>query len=123
MAARVSLALVAVAILAWLAVMERDEHLLSRGVETRSVADLRDATLLNPDTGPDLSRALLYRARNRRDDAVALLEGVLRREPDNLTAWGLLYLFSRDADPAVARRALAARRRLDPVSARPRPVR
>jgi hypothetical protein len=123
MAARVSLAVVAVVVLAWLAVMERDERLLKRGVETRSVADLRDATLLNPDTGPDVGRALLYRSRDRRDDATALLEDVLRREPENLTAWGSLYLISRDGDPAAARRALAARVRLDPLDARPRPAR
>jgi hypothetical protein len=47
---------------------------------------------------------------------VALLEDVLRREPDNLTAWRVLMLLSPDA----AGRALAAQRRLDPVNVRRR---
>jgi hypothetical protein len=49
---------------------------------------------------------------------VALVERVLRREPDNLTAWGQLYGLSIGVDPAAERRALAARARLDPLNAR-----
>ena len=60
----------------------------------------------------------MYQAGGRSEDAVALLEEVLRREPDNLQAWGLLYAFTRERDPGSARRALEARRRLDPLGAR-----
>ena len=56
-------------------------------------------------------------AQERRPAAAGVLEDVLRREPDNLTAWAVLYSVSRDYDAATARRALAARRRLDPLSA------
>ncbi len=55
--------------------------------------------------------------RGREREAAALLERVVEREPDNLTAWGLLLAFARERDPAAARRALAARRRLDPLRA------
>jgi hypothetical protein len=121
--ARASVAVVAAVVLAWMAIMERDERLLQQAVKTRVEADFRGARLLNPDTGPDVGRALVYHGRGRGRDAQALLGSVVRREPDNLTAWGLLYLISREADPAVAQRALAARRRLDPLGARPRPAR
>lgn len=135
-AARAGVALVAVVVLAWLAVMEYDARTLKHGVETASEmftagnpspegfrsaeSDFRDARLLTPDTTPDLHRAVLYRVHGRTSQAVALLEDVVRREPDNVTAWNVLYALVRDGDPVAARRALAARRRLDPLSVRRR---
>jgi predicted Zn-dependent protease len=127
--ARVIVALLAVAVLAWLAVMERNERLIARGVTTagqldtpanvaRAEADLRAARLLNPTTTPDLNRAVLYIGLGRPAEATALLQDVVRREPDNRIAWGTLYGFTRDRDPAAARRALDALRRLDPLAAR-----
>lgn len=124
-AARAAVAIVAVVVLAWLGVMERDARLQASGVAAaapppdfaRADADLRAARLLNPDTAPDTARAVLYNSVGRKPQAAALLEDVLRREPDNLTAWALLLLVARDDDPAAVRRALAARRRLDPLSA------
>ena len=127
MAARAAVAVVAVLVLAWLGVMERNLRLEERGaaalrskgepaVLARAETDLRRANLLNPATGPDLNRALVRRVRGRNEASVALLEDVLRREPDNLTAWRVLTLLSPDA----AGRALAAQRRLDPVNARRR---
>jgi hypothetical protein len=133
--ARVCVGLAAVVVLAWLGVMEYDARTLKRGVDNagemltsgstpagfRSAeADFRDARLLSPDTTPDLHRAVLYRIHNRERQAVALLEDVVRREPDNVAAWNVLYALVREGDPAAARRALAARRRLDPISFRER---
>jgi cytochrome c-type biogenesis protein CcmH/NrfG len=125
--ARVALAVVAVVVLAWLGVMERNTRLQAQGVGERNVAradaDLRRAGFLNPDTAPELGRAFLYANRSGAEPArraAAVLEGVLRREPDNLRAWsGLLYA-TRGRDPVTARRAVAAMRRLDPLDA-PRP--
>ena len=128
---RAAVAVVAVLAIGWLAVMARDTTLQDRGVAlsgrlsepgnaARAERAFRAARLLNPDTTPDVGRAFLYLARERRPEAKALLEDVLRREPDNLTAWGVLYNVSRGHDPATARRALAARARLDPLSARGR---
>lgn len=129
MTGRVIVALLAVAVLAWLAVMERNERLIARGVATagqldtpadvaRAEADLRAARLLNPTTTPDFNRAVLYAGADRPREAAALLQDVVRREPDNRIAWGILYAFTRDRDPAAARRALDALRRLDPLAAR-----
>jgi len=131
MGARVLVAVVAAGALAWLAVMERDVRLLARGVEAsgqlrtagsfeRAEADLRAARLLNPDANPDLGRAALYQGAGRLRQATALLEEVVRREPENRAAWSQLLVLARERDPDRARRALAALRRLDPVNARRR---
>ena len=125
MIARVAVVGVAVAVIAWLGVMERDTRLLARAdhaAQARDYAaadrDLRDADTLSVDTTADVRRAFLAQATRRGDEARALLEDVVRREPDNLTAWGLLLTFSREADPAAAERARAQIRRLDPLRAR-----
>ena len=122
---RLAVAVVAVLVIAWLAVMERSVRRQADGLAAaqshRFAAaddDFRAAGTLNPSTAPDVSRALLYQRAGRHARAAALLEDVVRREPDNLTAWGLLYTFTKDQDPATAARALSARKRLDPVSAR-----
>jgi hypothetical protein len=124
---RVGVALVACVVLGWLGVMERDARLQARGTEAagrlhvpgnfaRAEADFRAARLLNPDTAPDVSRAFLYRQRGRRPEAVSLLENVVRREPDNRAAWGVLLTFARGYDADVEQRALAALERLDPLN-------
>ena len=125
MVARVAVAIVAVLAIAWLGVMERDERMVQRGVQAskqgeraRAERSFRDARLLNPDSAPDVLRSFLYLGANRRAEAKALVEEVVRREPDNLTAWFVLFRISQGTDPALERRALAARRRLDPVNAR-----
>jgi predicted Zn-dependent protease len=124
---RVAVAVVAVLVIAWLGVMELDARRQANGVSAAqrgdfaaAHADFRAARTLNPSTAPDVNRAFLYERAGRHARAAALLEDVVRREPDNLTAWGVLFTFARNHDPATAARALAARRRLDPVSARRR---
>jgi hypothetical protein len=130
MVARVATVLVAVVVLAWLGVMERDRRLLVRGAATagnlrtaadvaHAEADLRGARFLNPDLLPDVTRALVYRFDGRVDDAIALVEDVVRREPENRGAWGGLLTLAQGRDPAAAERARAALRRLDPINARP----
>ena len=134
-AARACVVVAAAAVLAWLGVMEYNARTLNRGVETASEmftsgatregfrsaeADFRDARLFSPDATPDLHRAVLYRVHGRVPQAIALLELVVSREPENVTAWNVMYPLVRERDPAAARRALAARRRLDPISFRGR---
>jgi hypothetical protein len=125
--ARWAVVAVAVPVVAWLGVMERDARLQARGVEAagrldvpgnaaRAEAAFRDARLLSPDAPPAVGRALVLQARGRPADAVALLEDVVRRQPDNLVAWGVLHQVARGRDAGAAERALAARRRLDPLS-------
>jgi predicted Zn-dependent protease len=123
--ARIAVALVALAVLAWLGVMERDARLLARGIAAtgpradlpRAESELRAARLLNPDTRADIFLAATEERLGRRAQSVATLEDVLRREPDNLGAWTVLAYVARD-DPVIVRRTLAARARLDPVNAR-----
>jgi hypothetical protein len=117
---RVVLALVAVVVLAWLVVMERDTRLQAQALKTpaRAEPDLRHATFLNPDTSPTLLRALIYLGEHDRRRALATVESVLRREPDNSDAWGELLLIARGYDASALRRAQAAARRLDPIGAR-----
>ncbi len=105
---RVAVIAVAVVALGWLGLMERSVRLQT----SASDASFRSARLLNPDTTPDVRRAFLFQSQGRTEDAARVLEDVLRREPDNLEAWGLLYAFTKDE------RALEARRRLDPLGAR-----
>jgi predicted Zn-dependent protease len=134
MAARAAVALTAILVIAWLGVMERDASLQNRGVDTASGAiafgrlpasqfrsaesDFRAARFLNPDTAPDVNRAVLYNVDGRRAQAAEVLLDVVRREPENLTAWRVLADVTRGRDPATARRAARALRRLDPLSAR-----
>jgi hypothetical protein len=126
---RAAVAMAAVAVLAWLAIMYRDARLQAEGVRLaghitgradleRADAAFRAAKLLNPDTTPDLARALLSYGAGRAGDGIAGVEVVLRREPENLVAWGVLLTMTRDRDRPAAARAAAARRRLDPLDAR-----
>jgi hypothetical protein len=122
--ARIAVAVIAVGMLGWLGIMERDLRLRAAGLDAAQAGrldsaerDLRASRLLNPDTAPDLTLAFVAQARGRSRAAIAQIDDVLRREPDNLAAWALLYRFGQN-DPARAARALAARRRLDPVNAR-----
>ncbi|MFL5827678.1 MAG: hypothetical protein ACJ76V_14230 [Thermoleophilaceae bacterium] len=124
MIARAAVALVAVLAIAWLGVLERDTRLIASGKSrtgdlTRAERDFKHARLLNPDTTPDLALSLLYQSHGDRSRALASAESILRREPDNLTAWAQLYSVGRD-DPATVSRVVAAVRRLDPLDARRR---
>jgi hypothetical protein len=127
---RVAVTVVAVLVLAWLGVMERDVRLEAQGTELsaklalsgtlrRADAKLRAAQRLNPDTTAELKRAYLYVGGQRFAIAQAIVEGIVRREPDNLAAWAALFNVARNRDPAAADHALAARRRLDPLRAPP----
>ena len=118
---------VAVVVLVWLGVMERAVRLQADGIEATAQQDFaraeehfRAARFLNPDTTPDLNRSYVYEASSRSRQATALLEDVVRREPDNRSAWGLLEEFTRQRDPVTSARARVALRRLDPMNARPR---
>jgi hypothetical protein len=129
-AARIAVAVIAVLAAGWLAVMERDHRLHADGARVLAMRDpsgaqlrqaeqdLRRASLLNPDTRPDLDRALVLVAQGRADSGKAVVEDVVRREPDNLLVWGVAAVLARGRDQALLDRAFAARKRLDPVNAR-----
>ena len=122
---RIVVALVAVAVLAWLGVMERATRLQAEGVAATArhdfadaESDFRAARRLNPDTTPDVQRAYLYALSSRTREGAALLEDVVRREPENRSAWGVLEDITRASEPVTARRAREALNRLDPLNAR-----
>ena len=124
-AARVAVAVVAVAVLAWLAVMERSTRLQASGIAAtarqewdRAEADFRAARSLNPDVAPDMRRSFVYQASSRPDEAIAVLRDVVQREPDNRAVWGVIEEFTRERDPALSGRAREQLRRLDPLNAR-----
>jgi hypothetical protein len=49
-----------------------------------------------------------------------LLHPVIRKEPDNLTAWVLVANAARSSDPALARKAITRAQALNPLGARGR---
>jgi hypothetical protein len=118
---RVSLGLVAVVVIAWLSVMAYDQGALKHGVTKAGTfhpigADryFRRARLLNPSTRPDALLALYEAVHGSRQRAIARLEDVLRKEPDDVYVWHELYGIALGHDAAITRRARAALRRLDP---------
>jgi hypothetical protein len=121
-------AALALAVIAWSAVLLRDE-LLAREAEgrvhanpgmsgaelNRTVELLEDAELLNPGTHWKMVRAnvLLLRDRPR---ALRVAESVLASEPDNLGAWIVVREATKGAHPRRLSEARREIRRLDPRS-------
>jgi hypothetical protein len=130
--ARLAVALVALVAIGWLAVMERDARLYDRGIaaggslddprtSARADDDLEAARLLNPDRTPDVGRSLILWTVGRAPEARALLEDVVRAEPDNLSAWTALSWVNDGHDRSLERRVVAEMLRLDPLNAGRRP--
>jgi hypothetical protein len=126
MAVRAGLAVLAVLVIAYSAVLLRDTRLQERATEIaqssraqdeigRAVSDYGAASFLNPDTGPDVGHAFALQVQRRAPEAVAAAEDVVRREPENLTAWRLLSVLTVELDPARSRQAAARARALDPL--------
>ena len=126
MLARIAVAVIAVGVIGWLAVMERDARLYERGIAAggsldnpktiaRAESDLEDARLLTPDRTPDVGRALILWITGRAAHARAVLEDVVASEPDNLSAWTALGWVN-------ARRRPGARAARGSGDATPRPA-
>jgi hypothetical protein len=120
--ARIAVVAVSVVVLAWLGVRERDVRVQSRALAesgqapiSKAYRDFRRARFLNPDTAPDVLLGLLDSVHSQRARGIARLEDVVRREPENLFAWGQLYKIAQGHDRAATQRALAALARLDPL--------
>jgi hypothetical protein len=123
---RAALALVAVLLFSWFAVLVRDDHIgreaadrllnrpdMSDADFVHSLDQLRKAELLNPGTEWRVTRAGHLLLRDKRK-AVRLAESVLRREPENLSAWVVVLNATRGRDPRRSSRAAAQIRRLNP---------
>ena len=128
-APRIAVAAVAVLVLAWLAVMERDWRLQEDGAAAlrpgstpaqlaRAEDDLKASRLLNPDPAPDMNLALL----GERPAAARAGAGGDRGRRAARARQPLGVGDPRGAgarsDAAARARAFAARRRLDPLNAR-----
>jgi predicted Zn-dependent protease len=118
-------AVLALVVLAWLGMTERNLRLQASGVAATAKQDFARAqdrfarsSELNPDTTPDLQRAYVLNARGDKDQAIAAAREILRREPENRDAWGLLLGFVADEGSPLAQRARAEVRRLNPLAAR-----
>jgi predicted Zn-dependent protease len=126
MFARLGLAALALLALAILSIGLRNVVLTDRAqrlatlpdpspAQVDEAADLYErARLLDPDTRPLLLEGALLASAGRQDEGEALVERAVRREPDNVLAWGVLAEITREADPARSRVAEARRLELSP---------
>jgi predicted Zn-dependent protease len=125
--ARVSIAVVAFVVAAWLGLglyqsqnQERVQPLLhlipvSPGYARHARQLLRRAGTLNPDPEPEIERGAVALLAHDPAQAERILLGVVSREPDNIKAWTLLGNAARSKhNGALLARALAGIRRLNP---------
>ena len=125
MLARAAVGAVALLAVAYLSIGLRNVDLAERGERLAALPDptaaqvdeaadlLTRARLLDPDTRPLLVEGRLVAARGD-DEGRALLERAVEREPDNVLAWSVLAVATREADPARSREAQARMRELSP---------
>ena len=64
---------------------------------------LSQARVLNPDERLNISRAQVDFHAGYTQRALALARGIVRREPDNVEAWIVVELMSRQIDPSLNR--------------------
>jgi hypothetical protein len=124
---RIAVALVAVLVLAWSAVLLRDER-VARQAEHRFRSDpemsdaafarvtdqFEDAALLNPGTPWTLVRANVLLLRDK-PQALRVADEILEDEPDNLGAWVVVAEATRGRNARRNAQALAEIRRLNPT--------
>jgi hypothetical protein len=128
--ARVAIAVVSFVLLAWFAVLVRDDQVASQAAQSvhenpemgaaewsRSMDRIRHAEFLNPGTEWRVIRANYLLLRDK-PGALKVAESIVRGEPKNLDAW--LVILKSAPDPA--RRAAAQEQigRLNPDPARAR---
>jgi Tetratricopeptide repeat len=124
---RIAVAVVALLVVAWSAVLWRDDRIgrdssnriimnqdLSDAEWAHEVDRLRDAELLDPSTKWPVARAGALLQRGHRERAARVIEDVVEREPDNLEAWIVLREATEGRDPRRAAQAHMEIRRLRP---------
>ncbi len=128
MIARVTLAVCALAVAAWLAASLRSHHYLDQATKLAVrnqlsgqrprldpiVRSLHKAERWNPSTRPQVLLADAALAGHSPARAVALVRPVLREEPQNIEAWFVLVLASNQRHDT--RGAAAAQGRIDQLS-------
>jgi predicted Zn-dependent protease len=101
-------------------IAERPPQELSNSDVDRAIRLFESARAHNPDSRPIERAAGLLIRRGRTRQAIALLRPVVKREPDDLTAWALIAIGARTIDPALAREATARASALNPLAAQAR---
>ncbi|MEA2426482.1 MAG: Tetratricopeptide repeat, partial [Thermoleophilaceae bacterium] len=125
---RIAVVLLALPVLAWLALSYsgtraiRDAQVVAAARHPTlaqidaAIGELRASRPLDPSRSEALSYAAVLEIRaGRLDKARALLEEIVRREPDTPEAWLLLAQLTQRSDPARAAEARAQVQRLDPL--------
>ena len=130
--ALIAVAAVAIAVLAGLwvhsvrleksgqSIAERPPQSLTRADVDRATSLFKSSLAHNPDTRPTERAAGLLIRTGRAQQAIALLRPVVKREPENLTAWALIAIGAQKIDPALAREATARARALNPLASQGR---
>ena len=124
---RIALAVVALLVLGWNAVLlrnfESSKDVAPQAFSTQgkpaapdpeAFEKLRDARTLDPDTTFDLALSGYYLVIGQDRRAIEAAEAVTRREPENIAAWLTLQAAANGSDPALAARARARLKALDP---------
>lgn len=132
-AIRLVLVAVAVSACAWFALAIRSNHdensvttLISAHNNLTSAqaaaarGTLSQARLLDPDERLNILRAQVDFHAGETRRALAVARGIVSREPDNVEAWFVVELMSRQADPALNRLAQQRVAQLVPSVAPPR---
>jgi predicted Zn-dependent protease len=130
-AARALLALTAVLVLAWTAVLLRNYELgkdaavraffgprLSQAERNRDLQRLDDAQLLDPNGYWRIARANYQILDGDTSSAARAAERLVRDEPQNIFAWSTLLQATRRSNPDRAAQAAAEIRRLNPLGSR-----
>jgi hypothetical protein len=84
----------------------------------QGIRDAKRARALNPSTDPDIAIYGLLVRLGRVREARALFESIVRREPDNRTAWSILAVTTQASDPAQFKRAISHLHELSPLTTR-----
>lgn len=129
-AARMPLALISVLVIAWAGVLLRNHELgddaalraffappPSEVERERDLERLEDAELLDPSSYWKLAHASHHLLSGDPRRAALEAESLVRDEPENASAWGLLERATRRTDPRRAAQAAAELRRLNPLGA------
>jgi predicted Zn-dependent protease len=119
--ARLAMLLAAAAAIAVSVVWLHDAHSQAAATDALNASRFDQAArlfqrgrALAPDSAAKGSEAFALLKAGHADQAAALLEEVVRREPRNARAWAALAFADRDRDPARAAYAVARARTLAP---------
>lgn len=81
----------------------------------RTMADLRQAESYNPGTEWSVVRAAYHLTREERRQALRIAQDVLAEEPDNVSAWGVVFR-AAGPDGRLGERARREIERLNPLA-------